>query len=155
MKKRNITLIVIHCTATEPQATVSSIQNYWKKVLRWRKPGYHYVVKANGEWVQLAEDNEVTNGVKHHNAHAIHVAYVGGIRKLEDGKTVACDTRTMPQRETLKRLVEQQKRRYHEALVLGHRDLSPDLNGNGLTEPWEYIKMCPCFNAIDEYGKKD
>ena len=44
MKKRNIRLIVIHCTATSEQTAISSIQTYWKKVLHWRKPGYHYVV---------------------------------------------------------------------------------------------------------------
>lgn len=152
MKKRNIRLIVIHCTATSEQTAISSIQTYWKNVLHWRKPGYHYVVKANGEWVQLAMDHEVTNGVKGHNANAIHVAYVGGIRTLKNGKTVACDTRTEAQRKTLKHLVEKLKWMYPKALVVGHRDLSPDLNGNGKIEPIEYLKMCPCFNAIDEYG---
>jgi hypothetical protein len=30
----------------------------------------------------------------------------------------------------------------------GHRDLSPDKNGNGVSEPFEHIKACPCFDAI-------
>ena len=29
----------------------------------------------------------------------------------------------------------------------GHRDLSPDLNGNGEIEPEEWIKACPCFEV--------
>ena len=35
----------------------------------------------------------------------------------------------------------------------GHRDLSPDLNGNGEIEPEEWIKACPCFNAETDWGK--
>ena len=36
---------------------------------------------------------------------------------------------------------------------LRHRDLSPDLNGNGEIEPEEWIKACPCFNAEKDWGK--
>ena len=32
----------------------------------------------------------------------------------------------------------------------GHRDLSPDLNGNGEIEPEEWVKACPCFDAEEE-----
>jgi N-acetylmuramoyl-L-alanine amidase len=35
--------------------------------------------------------------------------------------------------------------------VLGHRDTSPDLDGDGIVEPNEWIKMCPCFDAVEEY----
>ncbi|PWL81412.1 MAG: N-acetylmuramoyl-L-alanine amidase, partial [Prevotellaceae bacterium] len=28
---------------------------------------------------------------------------------------------------------------------------SPDLNGDGIIEPWEWMKACPCFDAIGEY----
>jgi N-acetylmuramoyl-L-alanine amidase len=31
--------------------------------------------------------------------------------------------------------------------VCGHRDLSPDLNGDGEIEPEEWIKACPCFEV--------
>ena len=31
--------------------------------------------------------------------------------------------------------------------VLGHRDTSPDLNGDGVIEPYEYVKACPCFDV--------
>ena len=33
---------------------------------------------------------------------------------------------------------------------LGHRDLSPDVNGNGEVEPMEWTKACPCFEAKNE-----
>ena len=39
--------------------------------------------------------------------------------------------------------------------VCGHRDLSPNRNGNGEIEPEEWIKTCPCFEVKDEFsGKK-
>jgi N-acetylmuramoyl-L-alanine amidase len=34
---------------------------------------------------------------------------------------------------------------------MGHRDTSPDLNKDGKITPNEYIKSCPCFDAITEY----
>ena len=39
---------------------------------------------------------------------------------------------------------------YPEAKVVGHRDLSPDLNGNGEVEPMEWTKECPCFKVREE-----
>ena len=103
MKKRNIRLIVIHCTATSEQTAISSIQTYWKKVLHWRKPGYHYVVKANGEWVQLAMDHEVTNGgertqcechtcgLRGWNPH-LEKRQDGGLRHADGGSTKNAET---------------------------------------------------------------
>ena len=35
--------------------------------------------------------------------------------------------------------------------VVGHRDLSPDLNGNGEVEPMEWTKQCPCFDVGKEF----
>ena len=35
--------------------------------------------------------------------------------------------------------------------MCGHRDLSPDLNGNGEIEPEEWIKQCPCFDVAKEF----
>ena len=38
--------------------------------------------------------------------------------------------------------------------VCGHRDLSPDLDGDGEIEPEEWIKACPCFNAEMDWDKE-
>ena len=35
--------------------------------------------------------------------------------------------------------------------ICGHRDLSPDLNGNGEIEPEEWVKACPCFDVTKEW----
>ena len=36
-----------------------------------------------------------------------------------------------------------------------HRDLSPDLNGNGEIEPEEWVKSCPCFEVKAEFGSPE
>ena len=35
--------------------------------------------------------------------------------------------------------------------VIGHRDTSPDRNGDGIISPNEFIKMCPCFDVRNEF----
>ena len=37
------------------------------------------------------------------------------------------------------------------AIILGHRDLSADLDGNGKIEPSEWVKFCPCFDVLLDY----
>ena len=34
-----------------------------------------------------------------------------------------------------------------QSRICGHRDLSPDLNGDGTISPNEWIKDCPCFDV--------
>ena len=47
----------------------------------------------------------------------------------------------------LRLLVHQLEQRFPGCRVCGHRDLSPDLNGDGEIEPEEWIKACPCFEV--------
>ena len=82
-----------------------------------------------------------------YNAISLGVCYEGGLD--ENGK--AADTRTPRQKEALYHLVKELLQRYPEAKVVGHRDLSPDTNYNGIVDPWERIKECPCFEVSDEF----
>ena len=75
------------------------------------------------------------------------VLYVGGINK----KGKAVDNRTEEQKKSLITLLTQLKKKYPNAEILGHRDISPDRNHNGVVDPWERIKECPCFDAKVEY----
>jgi N-acetylmuramoyl-L-alanine amidase len=72
---------------------------------------------------------------------------VGGLDKNYKEK----DTRTPEQKETLKWLIGELKHRLNISKVQGHRDYSPDTNNNGVIEEFEWIKSCPCFDAIPEY----
>ncbi|NDV81835.1 N-acetylmuramoyl-L-alanine amidase, partial [Bacteroides sp. 51] len=60
------------------------------------------------------------------------------------------DTRTLKQRNSLQVLVDSLLRDFPDAKVAGHRDLSPDLDGDGEISPAEWIKSCPCFDVKTE-----
>lgn len=42
-------------------------------------------------------------------------------------------------------------RRWKIVQVIGHRDISPDTNNNGVIDHFERIKECPCYDVIPEY----
>lgn len=54
---------------------------------------------------------------------------------------------TPAQFAALKQLLKQLKAGYPAAQILGHRDLSPDKNGDGKISPNEWLKTCPCFDV--------
>lgn len=141
--KREIKFIVFHCTAGSAQQKTQDLISYWKTKLGWSKPGYHKIVSEDGSVETLASDEEVVNGVKGFNHAAINISYKGGL----NGK----DTRTPEQKETLLNLAKQYKKKYPKAAIVGHRDLSPDLNKDGKISPNEWVKICPCFSAMEEY----
>ena len=143
---RQIERIFIHCTAGNQNATVEDLMREFK-AKGWRYSGYHYLVMANGAIHQLLPDSEISNGVQGYNSTAINVAYTGGI----DAQGKAVDNRTEAQKTSLRKLLKELRGRYPKAVILGHRDISPDTNGNGRIDPWERIKECPCFDAKDEY----
>lgn len=144
---RDIRHIVIHCTATAQTASVEQILRSFK-ARGWKAPGYHYIVSPDGRTTATWPERLVSNGVKGHNADSIHIAYIGGI----DSSGRPVDNRTPLQRSALRQLVGVLRACYPKAMVCGHRDLSPDINGNGRIEPWEWVKACPCFDAVKEYS---
>lgn len=146
MIMRTIHHLVVHCTATSQRTTIDSLRRHFKQ-LGWNHPGYHWVVAPGGNMTNLLDEALVANGVKGHNATSIHVAYIGGI----DAAGRAVDNRTGQQKQALRTLLCVLKRRYPGARIVGHRDFSPDLDGNGRIDPGERIKECPCFDAAEEY----
>lgn len=144
MNKRTITHIFVHCTATLPTATVESIQQGWRNI-GWKNPGYHYIIKADGTIVSLQPEDKASNGVKGYNAHAIHVAYIGGLRML-NGTKIYEDTRTLEQIMSLPLILRELRGRYPKAVILGHRSIW----GEYTPEKWH--KQCPCFNALKAYA---
>ena len=89
---------------------------------------------------------EVGAHALHFNAHSIGVCYEGGLDELGHPK----DTRTPMQKAMLLLLIRQLKRKYGIRRVVGHRDLSPDRNGDGVVSPDEWLKQCPCFDVKAE-----
>ncbi|NJN50189.1 MAG: N-acetylmuramoyl-L-alanine amidase [Polaribacter sp.] len=134
---RKIDYIVIHCTATQPNATKQSILNYWKNILKWKSVGYHRLIDSFGIIHELANYEQVTNGVKGYNSNSIHFSYIGGI----DAKGKPKDTRTDKQKESLLYLIKEAKKLYPNAIIQGHKDFKG------------VVKACPSFNAKKEYEK--
>ncbi|AKK74445.1 N-acetylmuramoyl-L-alanine amidase [Chryseobacterium gallinarum] len=132
---RKIQYIAVHCSATSQTATVSAIQNYWKKELGWKMPGYHYIIKADGEIVNLLPIDQVSNGVKGYNSVSINICYIGGI----DGNGKPKDTRTPEQKESLLKILKTLKKEFPKAIIQGHRDFP------------KVAKACPSFDAKTEY----
>lgn len=143
---RKIERIFVHCTAGIQKQTVEDLKAEFKRK-GWKNPGYHYVVMPDGKVESLLPEDIISNGVKGYNSTAINVAYVGGI----DAKGKGVDNRTLEQKKSLKTILSQLKKKYPDAEIMGHRDISPDKNGNGIVDPWERIKECPCFDAKVEY----
>ena len=101
---RIINLIVVHCSATRGDCTLSPEDlDRLHRRRGFNGTGYHYYIRKDGT-VHL------TRPIERIGAHA------KGFNR-----------------------------------VCGHRDLSPDLNGNGEIEPEEWIKQCPCFEVAKEF----
>mgnify|MGYP003623233470 CR=1 FL=1 len=145
---RKINHIVLHCSATKAgqKVTASDIEK-WHKQRGFRKIGYHYVVYLDGSIVAGRDISEPGAHVAGNNSDSIGICYVCGL----DAAGKPSDTRTQEQKAALIFLLESLRERFPNAAISGHRDFSPDLNGNGIIEPWEYIKACPCFDAKTEY----
>ncbi len=137
---RIIKRIFVHCTASSQSMTVAGLLAEFKRK-GWRNPGYHYVVDADGKITQLLDDTKVSNGVQGWNANAMNVAYIGGI----DANGKAVDNRTAAQKSALVSLLKLLVGRYPGAMIMGHRDIW------GAESPGKWKKMCPCFNATEEY----
>ena len=152
-KTRYIKHLVIHCSAG--YAGREGIERFWNETLKWKVPGYHFLIEVDGLIHQLLPLDQVSNGVKGYNQHAIHICYVGGVHP--ENVHLAMDTRTEQQQAGILNCIFQSlawPRQFQDIStikILGHRDFSPDKNGNGIIEPWERIKECPSFEAILEY----
>jgi len=128
---RDIKNIVLHCTATPQNATVIGILNYWKNNLKWKSPGYHFLIEANGTVHNLHPIEQPSNGVAGHNFNSIHISYIGGV----DSNGKAMDNRTPRQVLSQLKLVIEMKDKFPTAQVLGHRDF-PGVS-----------KECPSFDV--------
>ena len=145
---RTITLIVLHCSGTRATQKYSFRQCQEDHRQRgWKDIGYHYYITRDGQVHEGRPLCQVGAHCKGHHQHSIGICYEGGL----DAAGTPCDTRTRPQRQSLRTLLTHLHDQFPGAIILGHRDLSPDLDGNGRITPEEWIKQCPCFDALLDY----
>ena len=146
---RKINLIVIHCSATKANQDYTPDQLRRDHLARgFNSAGYHFYVRKSGYRHIFRPIEEAGAHAKGYNAHSIGVCYEGGL--ADDGKGPK-DTRNTQQKEALTALLTELKEMYPKARITGHRDLSPDLDGDGVIEPNEWVKWCPGFDAKKEY----
>ena len=151
-----IVSIIIHCSATRTGQDLRTKDI--DRIHRQRgfsQIGYNFVIDLDGTVENgrpLSIDGAHCNtkgfsGVSY-NKHSIGICYIGGL----DTNGHPADTRTEAQKNSLRDLVAKLCKEYDIIELLGHRDTSPDLNGNGEVEPAEYIKACPCFDVRGEFS---
>jgi N-acetylmuramoyl-L-alanine amidase len=152
---KDINLIVIHCSATKETVDYTFEQlEKDHKARGFLRCGYHYFIRRDGT-VHTGRPVQMKGAhVANHNALSVGICYEGGL----DAAGKAKDTRTDSQKQKLTELIKgvlAQIKLVHgnpkKVRITGHRDLSPDLNNNGVVEPHEWVKQCPCFNAEPEY----
>lgn len=156
---RTINRIVIHCAASpngkqlarSDNQTAAGIIDVWHSQRGFRRSGpyaasfnpnlksigYHYVLDVDGRKSTGRHIDEVGAHVQGHNADSIGICLVG------------TDRYTSAQWSALHSLVKALQAQFPGAAVLGHRDLSPDLNGDGKITPNEWTKTCPGFTVAE------
>ena len=129
--------MVVHCSATRcnrsfPLEAVIACH----RARGFATVGYHYYITRDGTvhaGRPLYQEGAHATGF---NRRSIGVCYEGGL----DPQGKPADTRTLAQKETLRKLLYRLKADYPNACIVGHRDLP------------EVKKACPCFDVKAEYG---
>lgn len=147
---RLINLIVIHCSGS-PNGRPDTIQDIdrvhkeggfvrqeqWSDIQNpgLNHVGYHFVVGVNGALWTGRHLDEIGAHVKGFNQKSIGICLIG------------TDKFTLSQWETLKENVTALRQKFPLAKIVGHRDLSPDRDGDGKVERAEWLKDCPNFDV--------
>lgn len=142
---REINLIVVHCSAT--RADRDFTENDLEVCHRHRGfngAGYHFYIRKNGDIKNTRPLEKPGAHALGYNAHSIGICYEGGL----DVRYRPADTRTEWQKHSLRVLIRTLLMDYPGCRVCGHRDLSPDRNGDGRISPEEWVKECPCLAQL-------
>lgn len=149
MNLNEVKYITIHCSASRPNQSHGVDEINAMHIARgWNGIGYHFVIRRDGSVERGRSIYKTGAGVFGFNRNNIHICYEGGLD--DNGKPA--DTRTPEQIHAMDDLVADCLKKCPLAVVMGHRDFSPDVDGDGIIEPWEFIKACPCFDAKTEYA---
>jgi len=146
---RDINLAVWHCSADREGSYEGKDRDYYVRLHKkrgFRTVGYHILIFTDGHWEVGRKIYEVGAHAKGFNRNSIGIMYQGGLDKEGNAK----DTRTAAQRSTMKQIKQMLDFIYQGIDHVGHRDLSVDLNGDGVISRNEWMKQCPCFDVKTE-----
>lgn len=126
--------LTIHCAATpEGRDNTAADVSRWD-VERFGQVSYHWVVELDGNKVRTLPDTVKGAHVARANTGNIGVCYIGGMTK--DMKAPK-DTRTPAQRQALRELVLDYRKKYPNIIVRGHNE-------------WPGVKKaCPSFDVSE------
>ncbi|MFK5979758.1 MAG: peptidoglycan-binding domain-containing protein [Rhizobiaceae bacterium] len=140
-KRKQTLLLVTHCTATSLKYKLTSeALRKMHQVRGFRDIGYNEWIDRDGVLHVGRGADEIGAHVKGYNSIAYGIA-LEGCRDVFDATEEMLHTLHL-------RYHELQNHQYPDAEICGHRDLSPDADGDGIIEPHEHIKACPRFDAI-------
>lgn len=147
---KSIKYLIVHCSAnkTTDLVTLESI-NHAHKRRGFRCIGYHYLITYDGVLHVGRQEHEQGAHVKGYNGHSLGICMAGGLDS--HGKPHLNYNKN--QMTMLVAILKILSNRYPEAKILGHRDLSPDLNNDGVISKYERTKECPCFDVIPWWAK--
>jgi hypothetical protein len=166
MSERFVNTIVIHCAASPNGAplfegklgdagfkTPDQVIDGWHVKRGFRRGdearkrfnpglgaiGYHFLIGLNGALYTGRHLDEIGAHAAGNNKASIGICVLG------------TDRFSQAQWERLAGLVGELRDKYTIAgagpRILGHRDLSPDADGDGEVEPHEWLKICPGFDV--------
>ena len=140
--------IVVHCSATRDGQWVDAHDiDTWHKARGWSAIGYHRIITLDGKAEQGREYTRRGAHVRGNNKNTIGICLIGGLDEIT-GKPR--DTFTPGQYKALEKEIRNIMTFCNIKSIKGHRDYSPDLNGDGLITPNEWIKDCPCFDVAEK-----
>ena len=143
--RKATSLLVVHVTATPAGRDIGVPEvRAMHRAKGWSNIGYNELIRLDGTLETGRGVNAVGAHVAGFNSRAYGITLVGGL----DAQGRPADTATHAQMVTLEGRLREMAGRFPKAGVCGHRDLSPDRDGDGVIERSEHIKECPCFDAI-------
>ena len=137
-------MAVIHCSATKEgiNYNVDTIRT-WHLARKFSDIGYHFLVHLDGTIERGRPWDKPGAHAKGYNTNSVGICYVGGLDKKKKPK----DTRTIPQVHALRAVIGVLRAQFPKIDIVGHRDLSVDLDGDGVISKSEWLKSCPCFSV--------
>ena len=147
--RKRTDFIVVHCSATRPQSNIGrDIIREWHLSKGWADIGYHLVIRRNGLMEPGRHFDANGAHVAGYNSVSVGVCLVGGL--YQDGTEADDDFEglyTIEQKHALRDALIVLRAMYPDAAIVGHRDLSPDKDGDGKIERHEWLKSCPGFHV--------
>lgn len=143
-KITRVNKLVVHTSATPPSMDIGVREiDQWHRKRGWLKVGYHFVIRRDGTVEIGRKRDEMGAHVSGHNSDSLGICLIGGV----DAKGKPENNYTAEQMASLKLVLAGLKFIHPHARICGHRDLSPDKNGDGVITPNEWLKDCPCFDV--------